>query len=492
MWIDFNQNGVFDASEYFTSGLNAGASGTNTVTLNIPVTASLGNTRIRIRGANDTQPPTSAQACGASNSTYGETEDYLVNIIAAPSCLPPSGLAATNLTSSSADLSWGAVAGASGYEYVVSTNNIPPASGTATTGTTYNAGGLNSSSTYYLHVRTDCGGGTFSSWSTLSFQTLLGNDLPAGAVLLTPGSGCTTYSNAGASYTAGEPTVSCRGTVITQGALVWFKFVAPASGFVKVSTDGAGTTLDTKLGLFMTSDPANPTNLAAFSIIGCDDDNGITVGTASIVFASGLTPGDTYYIGVDHYNGTGTGSFCVSVDDVTTAMIAPSGSCTATNQAPFSREDYTGWATIVDAQGRLIANAKRTAASGAATVYSYNASLNVNTGALRQAGSQYYLDRNFLLGYSQAGAPTTFDLKLYFLDAELSVLQGSDPNASLGNLNVTRQAGTVCAADYNSATGANSALLQTASGSANNVSWIAVNTPGFSNFYIMSGATRCQ
>ena len=35
---------------------------------------------MRIRGGDDAQM-TSAQACGATNSTWGEAEDYLVNIV---------------------------------------------------------------------------------------------------------------------------------------------------------------------------------------------------------------------------------------------------------------------------------------------------------------------------------------------------------------------------------------------------------------------------
>ena len=96
VWIDFNQNGVFETSEYFTSGTNAGASGTATVTITIPATAAVvaGQTKMRIRGGDDSQP-TSSQACGASSSSYGEAEDYLVNIVALPCTGTPPALTAT-------------------------------------------------------------------------------------------------------------------------------------------------------------------------------------------------------------------------------------------------------------------------------------------------------------------------------------------------------------------------------------------------------------
>ncbi|MGI4873980.1 MAG: beta strand repeat-containing protein [Janthinobacterium lividum] len=84
VWIDFNQNGALETSEFFTSATNAGASGTATVTITVPNTGVVaGNTKMRIRGGDDNQP-TSAQSCGASGSNYGEAEDYLVNIVATP------------------------------------------------------------------------------------------------------------------------------------------------------------------------------------------------------------------------------------------------------------------------------------------------------------------------------------------------------------------------------------------------------------------------
>jgi hypothetical protein len=491
IFIDYNQNGLFsDAGElvFNTTAYATSASGSFT----IPAAVTPGSTRIRIV-ANYLSSNPSTQYCATGIS--GEFEDYTLTIGAPPTCLAPSVTATTGITTSSADINWNpSLSNPSlGYDYYYSSTNTPPTLGTTPTGsvsnttTTVNLPGLNGSTTYYFWVRANCGGNDYSSWAGGSFMTLLTNDLPSGAVLIAPNAGCVTYSNVGGSFTTGEPPVSCRGTSITTGALVWFKFDAPLSGFVKVSTDGAGTALDTKVGVFSTSNPTNPADLTAYSILGCDDDNGITYGTASTVFVSGLTPGVTYYVAVDHYNGTATGSFCVRVDDVTTAMISPAGACLQSTETPFSREDYTGWATIIDAQGRLIANAKRLVPTGSSTVYQYTGRLNVNTGGVRQAGTDYYLDRNFSFAYGQAAPATTFDVRLYFLDAELAALQAVDPNATLANLNVTHQTGTTCAANYTVAGGTNTVLMQTANGSANSVSWIQVNTPGFSNFYIMSG-----
>lgn len=86
-------------------------------------------------------------------------------------CPAPTGLAATGITTTTANTSWTAVTGALGYEYAVTTSSTPPASGTAQAGTTYNATGLNHTTAYYLHVRTQCNASTFSTWTTFPFTT---------------------------------------------------------------------------------------------------------------------------------------------------------------------------------------------------------------------------------------------------------------------------------------------------------------------------------
>ena len=78
VWIDFNQNGTFETGEGAVSGA-VGANGTTTINIPIPAGAILGNTRMRVRGG-DNSVLTTSQSCGPSGSTRGETEDYIVNI----------------------------------------------------------------------------------------------------------------------------------------------------------------------------------------------------------------------------------------------------------------------------------------------------------------------------------------------------------------------------------------------------------------------------
>ncbi|WP_234111239.1 MULTISPECIES: T9SS type A sorting domain-containing protein [Chryseobacterium] len=80
-WIDYNQNGIFEASELTVigTGLNQAINGNIT----IPGTALLGPTRMRVMVLASQNPVSQEYACGpiAANNPFGEMEDYTVNIV---------------------------------------------------------------------------------------------------------------------------------------------------------------------------------------------------------------------------------------------------------------------------------------------------------------------------------------------------------------------------------------------------------------------------
>jgi hypothetical protein len=88
--------------------------------------------------------------------------------ITVQSCATPTALAISNITSSSASVSWTAASPApsDNYEYAVTTSATPPVSGTANATTSASVTGLTANTTYYLHVRSNCGGSGNSSWAT--------------------------------------------------------------------------------------------------------------------------------------------------------------------------------------------------------------------------------------------------------------------------------------------------------------------------------------
>ncbi len=79
VWIDWDQNGIFDADEMYNIGFvenSTGADGKQAISdIEVPTDALLGNTRMRIRKNFNTP---STNPCGSSS--YGQIEDYTVNV----------------------------------------------------------------------------------------------------------------------------------------------------------------------------------------------------------------------------------------------------------------------------------------------------------------------------------------------------------------------------------------------------------------------------
>ncbi|MFT5278418.1 MAG: hypothetical protein ACI9P8_000043, partial [Bacteroidia bacterium] len=81
---------------------------------------------------------------------------------------------------------------------------------------------------------------------------------------------------------------------------VWFSFVAPGLGAVDIETFDIGGMNDTQIGLWEVSGcPGGPASYD--TEVACDDDAG--AGLMSLIGATGLTAGATYYVQVSGYNG---------------------------------------------------------------------------------------------------------------------------------------------------------------------------------------------
>lgn len=159
------------------------------------------------------------------------------------------------------------------------------------------------------------------------------NDSVCNAALLTVTDLCANGSvangsNVLATSEPGEPAGAC---FIGDTASVWFKFAAPASGVVEVSTD------------FMINDPSpnTDTEVALFAVpggdcsvftdfveLGCSQDFAGNLTYNSYIPPTAVTPGDTLYISVSGWNGT-EGAFCLDViarpvnDSAVNAIMLP-------------------------------------------------------------------------------------------------------------------------------------------------------------------------
>jgi hypothetical protein len=87
-------------------------------------------------------------------------------------CASPTNIVATITGVNSADISWDAMPGSIGYEYVISNSATnPTGAGTPITANSFTASGLLPTTTYYVHVRNKCGATSFSTWKNEMFIT---------------------------------------------------------------------------------------------------------------------------------------------------------------------------------------------------------------------------------------------------------------------------------------------------------------------------------
>ncbi len=175
IWVDWNDDLDFnDAGEEVYVGTSLAANPTTlSATFTVPLTAPLGDHRMRI-GGQDTGP-----AVPCYTGSWGSYEDYTLNVIPAPNCLSPTALSNSGVSASSATISWTAPSPApdNGYQYFVSTTAGSPAVGATPTGTVA-AGttsvvvtGLNANTTYYVFVASVCGTDVSPWSSSTSFYT---------------------------------------------------------------------------------------------------------------------------------------------------------------------------------------------------------------------------------------------------------------------------------------------------------------------------------
>ena len=208
IWVDFNNDGNFGESEEVFYSANSSTVQQGSVM--VPAAISQGVYRMRVRsqyGTTANPPP-----CG--NVFYGTTLDFSLNVIAPPSCIMPTNITSSAITTSSATISWTASssAPANGYEYYYSTMNEAPTASTSATGnvgagiTTANLSGLSSGTTYYVWVRSNCSVSDVSAWtSAYTFSTACETPIAQPTALVF---GTTTTTSISGSFTAASPAPS--------------------------------------------------------------------------------------------------------------------------------------------------------------------------------------------------------------------------------------------------------------------------------------------
>jgi hypothetical protein len=273
VWIDFNQDGDFaDAGEFCANNtVTPGSGGTTTLTINVPAGAALGQTMMRVRGGNDS--PLGNTPCATSSSSYGETEDYKVNIFALPACsgtptagatTGPSGVCsgagfmlALSGSSSSSGLTYQWQSSPDGVTYTNIAGAVNPTLTLSETASTYyqcivtcTASGLSATSMALfvpLNAPYLC---TCSSMPTTTFDEeitnvtvgTLNNSSTCTTVAPGPGSVASRYGNytsgAGAPSAPSIPATVSPSFSVTVGTCGSFNYTSGLAIFIDLNQDG--------------------------------------------------------------------------------------------------------------------------------------------------------------------------------------------------------------------------------------------------------------
>ena len=389
IFIDWNQDGDFaDAGETAFQQAAAGSgNNTQTGTITVPATATLGNTRMRVINVETTG---TISACGTYS--WGETEDYLVNILPTPACdgtpvagiasVPSASMCAGNATTISLNGSSTGVLGIT-YQWYYSANGTTFAPIAGATSTSLPTGNLTADAYYYCTVT--CTNSTLSVNSN-TVALSVANPLVAGT---TPGGRC------------GAGTVVLGATANAGATVNWY--AAPTNGLAL----GSGTSFTTPSITATTTYYAEAvtgggSGFAGGSYSGTSN-NGTSVGSHGISITTTVPNVKINSIDIPF---TGTGTITVALRDAsnvttysTTTSSTVTGAGTTAVTVPFNitvptAGSYTlivtavsgvsalGYATVTYPSSALAGSFSVTSGYwyGASTSSMYLFNLNVSTG----------------------------------------------------------------------------------------------------------------
>ncbi|MBK7938426.1 MAG: fibronectin type III domain-containing protein [Lewinellaceae bacterium] len=433
--------------------------------------------------------------CGGNASAY---QTGLIFKTLASACPEPGDLTASNPTPVSIVLNWTENGTAGQWEIQYGLAGFTFGSGTiaGVSAKPYTLMGLNGNTAYDYYVRAICGGGLGNSgWvGPLTFYTELDNDNPSGAIELfvdQPCPGVNAFSNVGAGTFSGEfsPTVGNGGYWNTGiNNTVWFKFSAPSSGAVKVTTDIAplGSLDDTQLALYNTDNPTSINHL----LVSNEDGGTIGAGYATLGYYCGLTPGATYYIQVDGW-GSVTGTFCIEVYEEL-ALANPGATCKSYSQTQVNGNAAPNkWFNIYSKPnsfdiGLPVAAIKSSVNLGTVTVKEI-----LNTSVLSAPNGVEYMQRYYDVTATQnQGGPK--QVRLFYTHTELENLKDATgmPLNIADDLNISHYDGTVedCSPNNNLASG--TTLLTNVAATyvgASDIFYVEFQSPGFSEMGAIFG-----
>ena len=324
VWIDYDHNGAYEPTEWTQVGTNIASGTTGSVNITIPITALTGNTGMRIRSRGEFFQNGAGDAC--TNMGSGETEDYVINILPAPNCANPTNIVVnTEIDSILTTWSWNqTILPSTGFNM-----QLVNAGSAFNTGTTYVLdnnfsdtlfdANFMAGQSFQMYLQTVCGQDTSYFIGPFNVVMPLSNDTICGAQLLPVNNVMHVFNNTGASIDANEISMvpPATGAQTETGwenqnlnLTTWFKFVAPASGSIRMNC--TGMTYNGQAAIYGSS---ACDNIASFQMVSANDNDMMGTSVAPNFTACGLTPGNTYYIMHDAFDGT-SGNYGISLKEI--------------------------------------------------------------------------------------------------------------------------------------------------------------------------------
>src|SRR5690554_3182228 len=164
IWVDWDSDLDFDGSNDLIYATTSYQLSPHLVDITIPALTPEGVYRMRVRNSSTTL----GGPCG--NNASSETEDYILHVVAPPSCLPVSDIATTSATFQTSTITWTANNSETSWNISWGNPGYTPGDGDelgtdVSTSTTYQITGLTGDTHYDVYVQADCGGGDESIWA---------------------------------------------------------------------------------------------------------------------------------------------------------------------------------------------------------------------------------------------------------------------------------------------------------------------------------------
>ncbi len=217
VWIDYNQDGDFEDTGELVFSKAASQTNPVTGTFTVSTGATEGDTRMRV-SMKYNGIPTPCEAF-----SYGEVEDYTVNIINAGDTqapTAPTNLASSNVTYNSVQISWTSSTdnvGVTGYKIYRNGSYL-----TSVTGTSHTVTSLSASTSYSFYVTAyDAAGNNSSASNTINVTTSSAPDTQAPTAPTSLASSNVTQTSVNLSWTASTDNVGVTAyEIYKNGALL--------------------------------------------------------------------------------------------------------------------------------------------------------------------------------------------------------------------------------------------------------------------------------